>query len=242
MKYLISMRTINRNPKKNYVGQTLGSLKASGLWESDIPFQLHIFDSGSEDTSHLSPPPRGTTIHIPRERQSANQTAVDCLLAAEKIQCDWVICLEDDIAVCDGWLERVDKWLEQEARPGRRVYTFYAPYPHEIRDAINNGETCWEYPIKNFYGTQCLAFRRADALSAGEFLRDVWISGQAQGKPMATAFDISLHHWSREKYPEIQYFLASAPSFVEHIGEESVLTHGIYHRSGAFDGKGGKAS
>jgi hypothetical protein len=53
MEFLIVMRTFNYNSKINFIHETMESLVKSGLFNSEISYQLHLFDGGSDSLDYL---------------------------------------------------------------------------------------------------------------------------------------------------------------------------------------------
>jgi len=132
----------------------------------------------------------------------------------------WVLFCEDDLDVCGEFLDSVGRWLDEFAFPEYHAFPFGAAYPQVYQEA-RRGQFVWRYPVGAFYGTQCVALRRDDAARLANYWRtepevcDVW---------SPSAFDLMLADWHRKTYPEQPHLLASAPSFVQHIGRDSIAT------------------
>lgn len=261
LKYSIVIGTLDRSPRVNYLGQTLRNLKRSGLWDSPIPFRLDIIDSGSLDAKahfdaevypfipypmssarlilhHLEPLPE--TVQVPQFairdkvhgqlRRSRNGNAIECLKIGIATGAPWILFIEDDVDVCDDVLGSIDRWLIEHGRRDRHLYTFATPY-RAINAAWDRGMTSWDFPVKSFYGNQALAFTRADAISAVSFIEQrmtTWDTGQG--------FDLLLKEWATTVW-RAEVFLSSVPSFVQHIGEESSLHFGRFHRASGWSGQ-----
>jgi hypothetical protein len=231
MKICICMITIDRSEfgQENYFDRTMTSFDRSGLWTSDNPFEFHVFDGGSENESFIGKwvfePIR---IHSSSWRIPVNVNFGRALLSCLDHDCDWVFMCEDDIEVCKDFLDGAVEWIEKNARDMFRVITFYTPYV-EIKKFYSVGPY-WSYPVKAFYGTQCLALRKSDAASAGAYI-------MADTKFSPGAYDLILKEWHKEKYPENGFMQATIPCFAEHVGEGSVINPGRYHKSGLFLGE-----
>jgi hypothetical protein len=211
----IAMRTADRSPYHNYLADTLAKLQAGR--------RLHLFPT-SPRVNWL--PDTDARVHVPDRLLTPNANASRMLLVtAEETDAEWCLFLEDDLVFCRDFLASVEYWLETHARPDRRLYAFHAAYA-EICSRTAEGE--WDYPIGAYYGCQAFALRREDALSAARW---------TEGSPKTRGFDLLLKGWARETWPEIRYFLASAPCFVQHVGRESVILPGRFHQNQSFPGE-----
>lgn len=228
MEYGVMVRTFDRG-RVNYLPDTLESFQRSTATHEPIPYELHLFDSGSPDPSWLDGMPGAH--HFPEHKLTPNENAVALMRGTGQLDVDWVLFLEDDIEFCDDFLGSVDRWLSEHASPDRHLYTFYTPYK-EVSRAFERGDTYYQYPIKNFYGTQCLAMRPEDALSAADGLTEImktWHSSKG--------YDLLLKEWAKQTWPKVDYFLASVPSFVQHVGVESSLSgNERFHHNDSFQG------
>lgn len=226
MEYGVMIRTVDR--QQNYLRETLADFERSLAGHPPIPYELHLFDSGSPDPTWLDGLPG--IHHFPAQKLTPNQNAVALMRGVAEVECDWVLFLEDDIAFCDDFLGSVDRWLTEHATPGRRVYSFYTPY-HEVLRSYERGGTAWDYGINKFYGTQCIAMRREDALSAADGVGKIAASWKS-----SKGYDLLIKQWAMDRWPGIRDFLASVPSFVQHTGTESSISSGRFHSCDSFQG------
>jgi len=130
----------------------------------------------------------------------------------------WVMFCEDDIDFCGDFLESAGRWLDG-FMDGYHVAVFGANYPH-VAVAAERLEFVWPYPQELFYGSQCVALRREDAAS----LANYWRRCPPVKGATDMAIDLMIADWNRIAHPEQPNFLASAPSFVQHMGRESYAT------------------
>ncbi len=224
------MVTVDRGPKPNYLTPTIYSLERGGLLTSDRLYMLLICDGDdgewaqdgislklSERTSLRVCIPNIGAVEGPLP---ANKNVAEALECGEYYSSKdgWVLFLEDDIVVCANFFDSVAAWLDKHAREDRRVYAFGCAYP-QVEAGFELYKESWNYPIQGFYGTQCFAIRSNDALSLSKYLTAHCYDRNKQG----TQYDLLMHDWSKEEYPHIDHFLASCPSFVDHIGMESVI-------------------
>lgn len=217
---------------QNYLGTTLHNLAAGGLFTTQRRWTLDVIDSGS---SPFYLPSRGmlefgryepegvVRYHVSEERLTANQAALKALTIGVERKADWIVFLEDDIDVCSRFVESVEDWLADHAKPEHNLYAFCAAY-QGVREAKNQALGAWLYPIAKFYGTQAVAFRHEDAEKAV-----VYLSRERQFTEQFGGFDLALKRWALYCWRYHTHFLASAPSFVQHIGRESSLHLGRFH-------------
>jgi hypothetical protein len=232
MKINLAMISIDRSEAgENYFDRTMMSFDRSGLWQSRTPFEFHVYDGGSRDQSYLAHwKDKITYVHDSWFRMPAKTNFGRAMLGAANYDCDWVLMCEDDIGVCKGFLDGVTAFIERWADVRYRVITFYTPY-REIKESYGNVRApYWDYPVKDFYGTQCLAMRQIDAMMAGAYIL-------ADTKYSAGAYDLILKEWHQTHYPDYPDMQATVPCFVEHMGKESVINPGRYHTSGLFLGE-----
>lgn len=260
-KYSIVIGTIDRAPRKNYLGETLINMRRSGIWDSPVPFRLDIIDSGSPNARAYfdeqiypnipnatgSPrigihymEPLANNVQVPQFaikdketgqlHRSRNANALECLRIGIASQAPWILFVEDDVDFCRDFLGSVDRWLARHARRDRHLYSFATPYKG-VCQAWEQGLTSWDFPARNFYGNQALAFSRSDAISAENYIRrrlPTWDTGQG--------FDLLLKEWALGSF-RCEFFLSSVPSFVQHMGQESSIHFGRFHAVSGWAGR-----
>lgn len=230
------MRTLDRTPRRNYLGATLQALQASGfrgpLTLVDSSPSSWLTDAGLDpDDTWFSLTDCVVTVQPTAVSLTNNQNALRALRIGLATGRPWIVHLEDDLDVCRDLDGAIARWLTDHVHVDRHLYTFHTPY-REVRQAYTRGETAWAYPIKGFYGNQCWAIRRDDAASLADYLETAiptWSSGQG--------FDLLIKQWAKVVWPDIGYFLASVPSFVQHVGTESSLHFPRFHQNGSFPGR-----
>lgn len=237
--YAITIRTTDRQPKaKNYVFATLANLQRAGVFGSQTPFQLRIFADATAGPAFIEQLRAWETrcnrlsVDTADRKPTPNGNAARALQWAAAQDSDYVIFLEDDLDFCACFLESVDAWLGTHRRPDRHLYPLCAAYPRAIRDVLRRGGESWEYPIASFYGTQGYVLPREEARRCAAYMAEhPTYRGVHQGH------DLLLTDWARETWPEVKHFLATAPCFVQHVGEESSLHPGRFHAYAAFAGQ-----
>jgi len=219
-----SMITVERDPA--YLADTLDNLLRSDLATSKALEVLVLCDSGP-GTEYAKSVRDGlgtleglVLITGPDGNKAVCSTdnVVRALVSATMFNSEWVMFLEDDIDVCGDFFSSAHLWLDKYARKNRRVYSFGCPYDF-IADMHTRGIEEYDYPINDFYGTQCFAIRRNDALSLAKYLSNHQYDRAEDG----SAYDLLMADWARITYPEIEHFLACVPSLVQHTGMTSCI-------------------
>lgn len=216
-----AMVTIDRSPNDNYLVQTLGSLLQSDLLTSSRLESFTVFDSAADRWAEgimLSDDQLCDKFGAmtPESKLTVNENVSRALQYSGRRSSDWVIFIEDDIAVCASFFDSVGAWLDDHATDEHRLYAFGAAYP-QIDECLAKGLSLWQYPIGSFYGTQCFAIEATTAIDLSTYLTNHCYDRESDG----TAYDLLMCDWARE-YGE-DYFIASCPSFVQHVGRSSII-------------------
>lgn len=234
------MITMDRTPKENYLPQTFANMKRAGVFQSDrLGYSALVFSTASIDYfNSIDDRVKDETFHkldvppVDAPRSACENAGRALALGGQKAiehGLEWVLFCEDDLDFCADFLESVSAWLEKYGESETyRVFSFGCPYPQvknlaECRkdratDLVT--EACWSYPYNAFYGTQCFAIRPEDAISLGTYIASNPTVG---GVRNPNAYDLMFHDWMIANYPD-GAFLASVPSFVQHIGRQSICT------------------
>lgn len=230
----VVMRTFNRMEsevtlhehfvRRNYLFDTLRSFSRAGVFQSPRLDSFHVIDSGSRDTVFFQGLESYPAIVHRGERRTPNQNAGYALKVGADSGAPWVLFCEDDIDVCADFLGSVGRWLDKYAREDRRLYTFGSN-----QSAATGGIK--DVHISGFYGTTCYALRHDDARSMSQFITEnpLYRGGRfygtgPDGTGVPVAHDLHYHEWAERTYPEIMFFAASCPSFVQHIGAASGIS------------------
>lgn len=180
-----------------------------------------------------SPPGLRFQLFLDNEHNPMANVARALKWASEQPR-EWVLFLEDDLLFCDRFIDSVAVWLSEHTIMApfqvlqSPVYLFGSVTINEYNDSLYS--TPWSrlnsswapVPIDGFYGTQAFAIRREDAASLSTCLTNlVNFTDRDPGK-----YDLAMVDWCRATYPSVTHFIASIPSFVQHIGEESSIRPG----------------
>lgn len=225
------MITIDRSEqgKENYLAQTIGNMRRAKVFESDrLGYSALVFSTASMD-HFLAAEDHENTFHkldvplVSAPRLSCENAGHALQLGGRKALehgLSWVLFCEDDLDFCDDFIESVGRWLDDYGKNQlHRLYAFGCAYP-QIMQAMDCGVSYWTYSYKSFYGTQCFAIRPDDAISLGTYIASNPI---IRGVDNPNAYDLMFHDWMDANYPT-SAFLASVPSFVQHIGRQSICT------------------
>jgi hypothetical protein len=225
MRIAAAMITVER-PERQYLGETLRNLeRAGGL--SDSPFW--IVDSGSSPAYLAREAGPGSLpgryqIETPGtdHRRSLNANAARALALASDEDADFVLMMQDDLDFCADFYGSLCRWLADHYQPHWLLYSFGTTWPPVHRAALD-GATSAPYPIGQFFGTQCYALSISWARRLARWFEDAWPRLSSDSKGRRVYDDIILHRWARDMNPDARHFLASAPSFVQHVGESSSI-------------------
>lgn len=226
MSLVLTMRTANRAPKRNYVDGTLGRLHQQGV---DLT-ALHLCAT-APDVRWLEPLlaslPR-PMLHVPDRVLGANDNGLAQVSAGLETDADWILLLEDDLSFCADFVGSVERWLARYARADRNLYRFFG-----FTQAPSKTTEAYDCPLKSLRASQAVALRRTDAedfLAWGRANLRTWRKSPQGGGSTADpliAFDKFLACWSLTRWPG-RPGVISQPYFVKHIGDQSSL-----HRFGA---------
>jgi len=222
VKFHIVIKTKDRSPRKNFLGETLLNLKRAGVFTSSHLGSFALVDSGSPASFFESLPLLNELELLPdfsvdSASRNLHQNARRCIeLSGSRAiaSLGWAMVLEDDLDVCNEFLESTARWLADHAVDAPQMYVLGAN-SDQIRGVASKGGTMWAYPVGAFYGAQALVWQGKHAVQLAEFLGpDPNYNGTRDH-----GHDLLLQRWGRET--KIPHFMATAPSFVQHIGNES---------------------
>lgn len=246
MKIAVTMRTFDRQQgfmdhmapdakRANYLGSSLENMRRGGVFDSSLLSSFTLVDSGSKhlegfllhELRKLAQPVWNIKLDKTEVPRTANENAARALaVGAADLDAQWVLFCEDDLDVCSDFLWSVGNWLRKHESEKYRLYTFGSaavdPGDGDKRASVPVSLPC-------FYGTVCYAIRREDAASMAEYIggHPRYTGGRfyGTGDPGVTvAHDLHFHQFHEQLYPKVTHVLASAPSFVQHIGDQSGIS------------------
>jgi hypothetical protein len=148
------------------------------------------------------------------DRLTLHQNAARAIRVAAGAGATWAMVLEDDLDFCADFVGSTLRWLRDNARADRLMYAFGANYA-QIALCVLRRQPFWAYPVTAFYGAQACAWRTEDALQLAKWLGP----DPTYGGVRDHGHDLLLQRWGKER--GLTHFLASAPSFVQHVGSAS---------------------
>jgi hypothetical protein len=228
MKFDVVMMTFDRSPRTNYLQDTVNNLLRAGVFESSRLHSFTLADSGSPTLDVIQTAFENVDydVYVATGQRTPTQNAAYALSRASNMGADWVLFLEDDIDVCNWFLESAAGWLEDHIDMGHRVFPLGANYA-DIEGLVGRS-TCWTYPIAAYYGTLAVAMRSNDARSIAEHL--------AQIDPEKATYDLFIAQWAAAR--GIREFLTPVPSFVQHLGQDSsIRPGGEFHQYRSWPGR-----
>lgn len=222
---MITCDRSQHNGRQNYLTGTLQSLFRSGLWRSTRLNGFDVFTSNPESNAHVSHElqtmTRFSRLHLAGQTYLACENAGRALIAGSlQMGANWVLFIEDDVEVCSDFLNSVGRWLDQHGKSDNyQLFAFGAAYSQTLVN-YKRGATAWEYPVDAFYGTQCFAVRPRIASIIGSYLSQ---TPMIRGVRNPNAYDLMIQDVINAQFVS-PMFLASCPSFVQHIGKQSICT------------------
>jgi hypothetical protein len=239
----IAIKASDRSPRRNYLAQTILNLRRAGATESVHSRNLSVVLSQPYGWTHEfvrreiigAQHPDGSSGDtffgfIKAGNRTLHQNAAAAIRQASKYDAEWAMVLEDDLDFSDGFLESVVAWLGDVERPEFPMYVLGANYA-QIDAPGSRTRGFWQYPVGLFYGAQALVWRRDVARELAEWLGDdpFFVAREEEVKlghaprpgikVRDHGHDLLLQKWARERGTE--FFCASSPCMVQHVGEES---------------------
>jgi hypothetical protein len=222
----IAIKTIDRSPKKNFLGETIKNLRRGGVFKSEHLGKLWIVDGGSRDVWTYLKSQGVTEVlrhQVDHAKRSMHQNAQRCIDLASSGTADFALVLEDDIDVCRNFLESVVAWLGDHELSTPMMYVFGANYA-QIAVEAKKGIRFWNYPCDSFYGALACGWSAPVARDLARWLGPDPFYKKKDGEEVRThGHDLLLGRWG--SFLKLHHFLAAAPNFVQHIGAESSLNN-----------------
>ncbi len=167
LQYIIAIPCVNREERNaiNVIDETFKGFEKSGMFESLIDFKILLFESGSVDRSYLDfikvyqeKYPEKIFIIYSDIKLNGNGNTFKMFMFLNKIpknNIDFIIWMDDDVFVCNKFIENADAWIKKYAN-----FSFYSslyvPYDsHSVK-----GHTFIKHAyVQDFIGTCCTIFK-----------------------------------------------------------------------------------
>lgn len=225
---LLTIRTANRAPKRNYLGATVRALLAGGC----DPSALHLFPTHPDvrwmDRELAGLP--AVPIHVPDTVRTSNANGIAQVAALDAMDAEWIGLFEDDVEPCADLLGSLTRWLADHAEPALHVYRLSALPGTPTRRYAPHADL---FPLREMRGSQAVILRAEDARRFVEWATThatSWRPADApyQDHPLTRGLDKLIGYWALATWPDQPSGLLSRPMLVRHIGRESSLySHGV---------------
>lgn len=220
MSLVLTIRTADRSPKKNYLRATVDSLRGGGVSGTDI----HVFPTDPDIgwMARDGGPYQTGLIYPPTVRQRPNANAIRQIAILDEIHADWIVMSEDDLEWCPDPIESMARWLGTYHHPDVSIYRFFAfdtlkPVSAHLATA----------PLREMRGSQVVAMRATDARRFAAWAKAHPLNWRPKGAPFQDrphdGFDKLLGYWALQDRPSMTTGLVSRPFFVKHLGVQSSL-------------------
>ncbi len=210
----VVMVTVDRSPLENYLARTLSNLSRSGVFKSRRLDSFHLIDSGDKMGGYGAKDIQDQICYHPSEsvKRSPNANVSEAIHVGSMCEVEWILFLEDDIDVCADFLDGVGAWLDKYGKMKKPVFLFGSMWSRK------DGEYT-EVQLQHFFGTQAFVIRVQDGPSLSDWLEEHEYTKSKDG----ASYDLLMGDWSKKNWPESNHFAVSSPSFVQHIGMNSVI-------------------
>jgi len=233
--FLVSIRTANRAPKRNYLGSTVRAFLAGGC----DPWLIHLFPT-APDTAWMAAEVGDlpVVIHAPAQARTPNENGIALVSALDSVDAEWIGLFEDDLECCSDVVGSMSRWLGHHARADVLVYRFFALPGTAI---VPRGPAVGRFSLYEMRGSQAVALRAHDARAFAAWAAAHPTDWRPAGAPFqdrpTKGFDKLIGYWALQQWPGQLYGLISQPFMFSHVGRHSLLhTHGV-NNVGAFAGK-----
>jgi hypothetical protein len=223
LKYLITIPCVNRAERNaiNVIERTFESFTKSNMFESEIDFTIVLFESGSKDTSYLDFIDTYNTknnIHIIKSdiELNGNSNTLRMFYYLNKLPLDtydFVIWMDDDVFVCNKFLENANAWIKQYANFSlfSSLYVPYNSFPIKNRTNVQLAN------LPGFYGTCCTIFKP----SLSKFVIPLWYNSHFE--KFSYNPDTRFRDGLKQHFPMAKQICVSYPSLVQHMNIGSAI-------------------
>ncbi len=256
MKINIAIETKDRKliGGENYLRTTLENLKRAGVFDSEH-LNSFIITSGGEASKKFYEDQVGSVLKgILHEYVGAPAGCTRQQNAARAIRYgamnqtgEWVIKLEDDLDVVDGFMDTVAAWLTDHGKAAVPMFSLAASWENvsdslyrepgetvsgpgesfpRVRAMMARGDAIAAYPVLGFWGAQALVWRRQMASNLADWLGNDPYLWDGKEQHRERGHDLLLQVWGQQLGAKA--FGVAIPSFVQHIGRQSNLKNKFF--------------
>lgn len=192
------------------------------------PDRAHTFRRLVESGTLEHPLVKG--FHLAYDRLP-NANADHALGLAMQDQTDWIIFLEDDIDLVDGFITSVDNWMRSYETTRVHMYPMGCGVRRAYLRERDAGGRMWEWPLKDYFGATALVLRPTFALAFREEFRR-----QPEWWTEPTGLDENLKQFHRRYEPTVSHIRTPIPCLVDHRGVVTTQTTAAPHWTGSYPG------
>ncbi len=227
--------------KKDYLGQTIKKLEATGFFDRTENRPLHLV-AACPDNSHLKPyrkDPR-FEIHLLTHGESVMWTQLGTkqrcafghyITMRRMLEQPWdeLLVLEDDVMVAGGWqdyLEKVVPDIRYAAfSDGRWILSLYNFSVLGLKLSFMTGKRFEEIQSHNFWGTQGTLYPRSIVEELNSHILHNCLETTKQ------TIDVSIAAFAKESHVRL---FTIVPSIIQHIGDETTGQSAHFHTATVF--------
>ena len=220
LKYLITIPCVNREERNaiNVVHKTFDEFEKSGMFDSNIDFDILLFESGSRNTEYLTfineyktryPSKKIEVMYSSAPLNGVSNTLKMFVYISRlpKDSYDFIMWMDDDVFVCQNFMKNADIWIKNYANFSI-FSSLYVPYNSAF---IPNKKYVKLAHLTDFIGTCCTIFRPQLA----NIVIPNWYNPHFEqfGYNPDTRFRDSV----RKNFPTVKKICVCFPSIVEHM-------------------------
>ena len=219
LRYLIAIPCVNRIERNaiNVIDKTFEGFEKADMFNSEIDFDIVLFESGSIDKSYLnfieeykSKYKKNIFIYESKNKENAITNTFRMFQYIKKIPKNYynfIIWMDDDIFVCKKFMENADAWIKKYANFSY-FSSLYVPYrTYFVKGSLNVQHA----DLSSFYGTCCTIFK-IDLIHL-PLQHWFWQHFEMFNFNPDTRFRDSI----KRRYSNIKKICVSYPSLVQHM-------------------------
>lgn len=228
LKYLIAIPCVNREERNaiQIINKTFENFEKNGLFIDSPNYELQIilFESGSNQLNYLTflkpyleKYPQKIKIVFSDKPLDGPKNIIRLFEFSHKNQnsYDFIIWMDDDIIVCKEFMKNADFWIRKYMNFTLfgSLYTPYQSYPIEPIPQTS----CQKSFVRSYHGSCCTIFKPILA----KYIIPLWF--QTQKLRNVVEPDLRFRESILKFFPQVQTFLVSYPSLVQHLNIGSAI-------------------
>ncbi len=228
--YLITIPCVNREERNaiQIIHKTFESFEKNNVFDENSNFQTDIllFESGSNNLSYLSFLKEYLDKYPNKIKISFSKKPLDGPQNIHRLfqysfheaikKYHFIIWMDDDIVVCKNFMFHCDKWI-REYMNFTLFGSLYSPYQSYPIDSSSLKPYCQKSFVRSYHGSCCTIFKPLLA----KYIIPLWF--QTNQLRNVTEPDLRFRESIMKFFPNIQTFLVSKPSLVQHLNIGSAI-------------------